>query len=209
MSDDPFDADNIRDRLATLGREPKREWHRRGALEVVDLQDAAVLIPLTSQHGAFTPLFTHRSEDLEKHSGEVSFPGGRVESEDNTLVETALRETYEEVGLTPSDVEVYGALTEMPTVTGYRITAFVGEYPHPYELVPSPDEIASIFEAPLRRLADPGLHRVERREWDGQTFPVHFFDYEDHTIWGATGWLLHTLLDFLGLVDSSDSDRTR
>lgn len=208
MSTDPFEPETIRGRLSTLGREPTHGWHGRDDLEFVDLHDAAVLIPLTCRDGEFTTLFTHRSEELEQHSGEVSFPGGRVEGEDNTLVETALREAYEEVGLQPSDVEVFGALTEMPTVTGYQVTAFVGEFPDPYELIPSPDEIASIFTAPLRELTDPAIHRVETREFNDREFPVHFYEYDDYTIWGATGWLLQTLLDFLNLVDVDDTTPT-
>lgn len=201
MNSQRFDPEPLRERLSRLTREPAHEWHQRGDLEYPGLDRSAVLIPLTEVDGALEMLFTHRSQDLEKHSGEVSFPGGREETEDNTLVETALREAYEEVGLQPSDVELYGALTQMPTVTGFRVVAYVGEFSQPYELVADSGEIASIFQAPLRRLADPAIHRVEEREFEGKVYPVHFFEYEDYTIWGATGWLLYTFLEYFDLLD--------
>ena len=201
MSAGNFDPDRIRERLERLSRDPRETWHRRGDFERWDLDDASVLIPLAEHDGEFYVVFTHRSAELDNHSGEVSFPGGRPEPEDNTLVETALREAYEEVALHPSDVEVFGALTEMPTVTGFRILALAGEYPHPYELVASPDEIQSIFEAPLSALADPSIHRIEQREFGGTVYPVHYFNYEDNLIWGATGHLLYEFLEYLDLVD--------
>jgi 8-oxo-dGTP pyrophosphatase MutT (NUDIX family) len=204
MSEERFEPERVRRKLSELTRSPRQKWHQREGLPVEDLSEAGVLIPLAEKEGELHVLFTHRSQDMEKHSGEVSFPGGHVEPEDNTLVETALREAYEEVGLHPSDVEVYGAVTELPTVTGFRIEAFAGEYPHPYELIPCPREIETIFEAPLSALADPAIHRVEEREYAGQVFPVHFFDYDGHVIWGATGYMLHTFLEFLELIRTDE-----
>jgi 8-oxo-dGTP pyrophosphatase MutT (NUDIX family) len=201
MIDDRFDPERLREELSKLTREPARHWHGRGGFEFPELHRSAVLIPVTEVDGALEMLFTHRSEDLDRHSGEVSFPGGREEGDDNTLVETALREAHEEVGLQPGDVDVYGALTEMPTVTGFQVTAYVGEFPQPYELVADSGEIETIFQARLQRLADPSLHRLEEREYGGNVFPVHFFEYGDHTIWGATGWLLYIFLDHFELLD--------
>ncbi|MFB6351292.1 MAG: CoA pyrophosphatase [Bradymonadaceae bacterium] len=199
MTDGPFDTGRIRRRLEGLARDPIEQWHDRGDFEHVDLESAAVLIPITERDGEFYLVFTHRSDDLEKHSGEVSFPGGRPEPEDNTLVETALRESHEEIALLPGDVEVFGALTELPTVTGFEIVSYVGEFPSPYELVPSPREIETLFQAPLSELADPANHRLEEREFGGQTYPVHYFEYDGHVIWGATGFLLDSLLRYLDL----------
>lgn len=201
MSDATPDPDNMRERLSRLSRDPRLEWHDRTDLNnpELELSESAVLIPFTEREGDLHFLFTERSHDMSTHSGEVSFPGGRKEQEDNSLVETALREAYEEIALVPSDVHVYGALAEMPTITGFRITAYVGEFESPYELIENEREIHQIFEAPLSVLAAPETHRLEDREWNGQVFPVHFFDYEDHTIWGATGFLLFQLLQYLGL----------
>lgn len=207
MNSDRFEPEALRERLSQLTREPAHEWHQRGDLEFPGLEKSAVLIPLTDIGDDLEMVFTHRSQDLEQHSGEVSFPGGREEQEDNTLIETALREAYEEIGLHPSDVEVFGALTQMPTITGFRVVAYVGEFPNPYELIADSGEIETIFRAPLRRLADPSIHRVEEREFNGSVYPVHFFEYEGHTIWGATGWLLNTFLEYFDLVDTEHSLR--
>lgn len=205
MTDGRFDPERIRRQLDRLTRDPIERWHDRTDLEHLDLQSAGVLMPLTHRDGEFHLVLTHRSDELEKHSGEVSFPGGRPEPEDNTLIETALRESYEEIALQPGDVEVFGALTELPTVTGFRIVSFVGEFPSPYELIPNPREIETLFEAPLGELADPAIHRVEEREFNGTVYPVHFFDYDGHVIWGATGFLLDSLLRYLDLKPENRS----
>ncbi len=201
MSQDRFAPVRIRRRLEGLTREPLECWHGRQDFDHWDLESAGVLMPMTVRDGEFRLVLTHRSDELEKHSGEVSFPGGRPELEDNTLVETALRESHEEIALHPSDVEVFGALTELPTITGFRIVSFAGEFTSPYELVANPREIASMFLAPLSALADPAAHRLERREFRGESYPVHFYDYDGHVIWGATGFLVYSLLDYLDLAD--------
>jgi 8-oxo-dGTP pyrophosphatase MutT (NUDIX family) len=201
MSETTPDPKKMRDKLSHLTRDPRMEWRSRVDLSdsEFELSESAVLIPMTERDGELHIVFTERSHEMSTHSGEVSFPGGRREAEDNSLVETALREAYEEIALVPSDVEVYGALTQIPTVTGFRITAFVGEFDSPYEFIENPREIHQMFEAPLSVLIAPKTHRLEDREWNGQTFPVHFFDYDGHTIWGATGFLLFQLLQYLGL----------
>lgn len=198
------DPDEVRSRLAelTMARptldltELGREW-----LPEDDLTDAAVLIPLTEDEGGLQVVLTQRATTLRKHSGEMSFPGGRRDPEDSDLIATALRESHEEIALLPSDVQIYGALLQMPTVTGYEVTVYVGEFPSPYQLVPNPAEIDEIVIAPLETLADPEIHRRELREWDGREIPIHFFDYGPTEIWGATGFMLDTLLHYLGLRD--------
>ncbi|MFB6262352.1 MAG: CoA pyrophosphatase [Bradymonadaceae bacterium] len=199
MTDGVLDPERIRARLRQLGDEPRASWRGSEDFPVEELTDASVLGPLTEIDGEFYLLFTHRSDELDNHSSEVSFPGGRPEEEDRDRLETALREAEEEVGLAPEDVEVYGALVELPTVTGFRMRAYVGEFDQPYELDDSSPEIQEIFLAPLSHLADPAHHRIEQREYGGRTFPVHFYEYGDQTIWGATGFLLYTLLDYLEL----------
>lgn len=198
------DPDEVRSRLAdlTIAR-PKLDLteFRRELLSDVDLADAAVLIPFTQDEHGLHIVLTQRAASLRKHSGEMSFPGGRRDPEDDDLVATALRESHEEIALHPSDVEIYGALLQMPTITGYEVTVFVGEFVSPYELVPNPAEIDELVVAPLEKLADPSIHRRELREWDGNEFPIHFFDYGPTEIWGATGFMLDTLLNYLGLRD--------
>jgi 8-oxo-dGTP pyrophosphatase MutT (NUDIX family) len=201
MSDRPATPEEVRRRLAKLGMVPASDWSDRGAAVEGELSPAAVLIPIFERDGRLHVVFTRRAADLNKHSGEVSFPGGRAEPIDASKLETALRETHEEIALSPEDVEVYGALAEMPTITGYNLEAWTGEFPHPYELRPEPSEIEVIFDVPLDVLADPAIHRVEMRSWGDQTFPVHYYEYDGYTIWGVTGYLVWVLLDYLGLRD--------
>jgi 8-oxo-dGTP pyrophosphatase MutT (NUDIX family) len=209
-----FEPQAVRRRLAALDRSaPRRRWRWEGdrSPDMLDdpgqLLDAAVLIPLTLLDGEVHVVFTRRSHDLETHSGEVSFPGGGREPEDEDLLETALREAYEEIALQPQDVDVFGSLVEMPTITGFRISAFVGEFRQPYELQLNPAEIESLFSVPLPTLADPEIHRIEMREWEGDQFPVHFYEYGGYTIWGATGWLVEQLLDFLASEGTQTEER--
>lgn len=201
MADRWREPQALRRRLARLSRHPRMRWHDRVDLGFSDseLAPSAVLIPLTEREGDLHVVFTQRSLEMNTHSGEISFPGGRREPGDNSLVETALREAYEEIALLPSDVDVFGALTEIPTVTGFKITAFVGEFDSPYDFILNQREIHLLFLAPIAALIEPGAHRIEEREWSGQRFPVHFFDYRGHTIWGATGFLLFQLLQYLDL----------
>lgn len=190
----------VRQRLQRLGSKPVQAWQDRGALlKQSSLTNAAVLIPMTEYNGEMHLLFTKRAETLRSHSGEVSFPGGRADDTDKDLLHTALREANEEVSLLPDDVYVYGALVRMPTITGFEVTSFVGEFTQPYSLHFNPDEIDAGFLAPLSALADEKNHRIEEHAYRGVVYPLHFFDFEGHTIWGATGYMLHLLLDFLGL----------
>ncbi len=198
------DPDEIRAKLSDLDNEAPRldlSEFRREWLPDADLTDAAVLIPMTQFDGALHLVLTQRAASLRKHSGEMSFPGGRRDPEDTNLIATALRESHEEIALAPQDVEIFGSLMRMPTVTGYEVTVYVGEFPWPYELVANPAEIDELVVAPLQTLADPQIHRKELREWDGKEFPIHFFDYGPTEIWGATGFMLDTFLHYLGLRD--------
>lgn len=197
MSD--LHPDLIRQRLRRLNEKPLRRWHDDRGVDEQIFWESAVLVPLCERDGELNLLFTERSKHLRNHAGEISFPGGRREDVDPTLLQTALRETHEEVGLAPEGVHIYGALASLPTYTGFEITAFVAEYDASREVVADPGEIHSLFEAPLSALRDPACHRIEQREYHGRVYPLHFYEYEGHIIWGATGLLLHTLLEFLEL----------
>lgn len=194
-----MNPDDIRARLGLLTAEPRMRIREFRAIEGMfdRLAPAAVLIPLTERGGEMEVVLTKRSERLRKHSGEVSFPGGRKDEGDPDLVQTALRESAEEIRLQPDDVTVFGALLRMPTVTGFEVTVYVGEFAQPYELAPNPDEIDTIIEAPLADFVDERLYRREEVEWNGHRFPMHSFDIQGHNVWGATALMMVTLLDFL------------
>jgi 8-oxo-dGTP pyrophosphatase MutT (NUDIX family) len=154
---------------------------------------AAVLVPIIDHHGAITVLLTERASHLPHHPGQISFPGGRVDPEDAGPREAALREAYEETALPAERVEIVGRLDDYITVTGFRVTPFVGVVPPPVSLRPDPAEVASIFEVPLAFLMDPANHAHGYREKDGQRRPYFAIPYKDYYIWGATAGILINL----------------
>src|SRR5882757_5275172 len=145
---------------------------------------AAVLLPMILR-GEPSLMFTRRTESLARHSGQVSFPGGRSEAGDLSPVETALRETFEETGIAPAFVSVAGYLDRYLTGTGFDIQPVVGLVSEGFALVPDPREVAAIFEVPLAFLCDPANRRRETLEIGGRQRSFYAFSYESHEIWGA------------------------
>jgi len=154
---------------------------------------ASVLIPLISHPQGLTVLFTQRTTHLRSHSGQVSFPGGRAEPGDASAEFTALRETEEEIGLSPSAVEVLGRLPDYRTRTGYRVTPVVGLLTPPVAFRPDPNEVAEIFEVPLDFLLDERNRQRRTREFQGQQVGYYVFEYGEKVIWGATAGMLVNL----------------
>jgi 8-oxo-dGTP pyrophosphatase MutT (NUDIX family) len=147
-------------------------------------------------------LFTRRTENVETHRGQVSFPGGRIEAEDADAVAAALREAEEEIGLRPEDVRLLGQMDSLLTVTQYLITPVVGVIPWPYPLQPDPVEVARVFTIPLAWLADPSHLETHTRPplVDGPAVPVYsYLPYEDNILWGASARITLDLLGLLGL----------
>ena len=162
---------------------------------------AAVLVPLVLDGGHWQLLFTRRTENVETHRGQVSFPGGRVEAGDADPVAAALRETQEEIGVRTEDVRVLGRMDSLLTVTQYLITPVVGVLPWPYPLRPDPVEVAGVFQIPLDWLADPT--HLERRTRPaiagGPEVPVYSYaPYQGNVLWGASARITLDLLDLLG-----------
>lgn len=180
----------LENRLATRSTTMRMEW---------DARPAAVLVPLYQHNQAWHLLLTQRTNDVPSHKGQVAFPGGRMDTGDASLVETALRETEEEIGLPRSQVRVIGQLDELLTVTQYRVTPVVGIIPWPWAFVPSPGEIAAIFGVPLSWLAQPTNLTEEWREpfLPGQPIKIYHFYYGEFDIWGATARIICNLLEVL------------
>ena len=168
---------------------------------------AAVLLPVILR-GEPSLMFTRRTESLARHSGQVSFPGGRSEADDLTPIETALRETFEETGIAPSFITVAGYLERYLTGTGFDIQPVVGLLADGFALAPDPREVAEIFEVPLAFLCDPANRRRESREIAGRQRSFYAFTYQNHEIWGATAAIVVSLAQRLGdikaQVTSSD-----
>lgn len=151
--------------------------------------DAAVLLPIIM---APEPriLFTQRTQHLARHSGQVSFPGGRRDAGDLSPVETALRETMEETGIDPAFVSIAGHLPRYRTGTGFDISPVVGVLSDGFTLTPNPHEVAEAFTAPLIFFLDPANRRLETRIWGGRERSFYVFSPEGRTIWGATAAIL-------------------
>jgi 8-oxo-dGTP pyrophosphatase MutT (NUDIX family) len=158
------------------------------------LAPAAVLLPIV-QRDEPTVLFTRRSEHLTRHAGQVSFPGGRVQDDDKTLVDTALRETHEEIGVTADFISVAGFLDPYETGTGYAILPVVGLLRKGFAVVPEVNEVAEIFEVPLAFLLDPANREKRTGEWQGKKRDFYAFEYNGHYIWGATAAILVNFRD--------------
>lgn len=160
---------------------------------------AAVLAPLYARDGRPHLLFTQRSLALSRHRGEISFPGGSRDATDGSLQQTALRETAEELGVSPALVEVVGALPSVFTsVSNYLIVPYVGWLGEGLPaLTPSASEVAEVIQAPLAALADPAIYHTELWRRGGTEHLVHFYDFGEYRIWGATGRMLHSLLSLL------------
>jgi 8-oxo-dGTP pyrophosphatase MutT (NUDIX family) len=170
---------------------------RRRVVEAEGLIPAAVLLMLTRRSDPHI-LFVKRSERVAHHKGQISFPGGIVETRDASRLETALRECQEEIGLFPELVEVLGVLDDTETrATQFVITPFVGAVATPVPWRPDGREIHRVIEVPVERLLDPACFRVELWERGGQVNPVYFYDYDGEVIWGATARILKQFFDLI------------
>ena len=158
---------------------------------------AAVMVLLYEKDGQPHVLFTERSHEVQHHKGEISFPGGGAAEGDADLVATALRETYEEIGVPPQDVEIIGQLDDLITISDFRVTPYVGVLKarshEPF--LPHEREVAAVIEVPLRDLLD--ALELELRDWRGQPLLVPAYTYGEHRIWGATARILKELLDLI------------
>lgn len=177
----------IRRRLAERTRQVIRDPASR---------PAAVLIPLLGERGEPSVLFTRRTETVEHHKGQISFPGGAADPGDADAITTALRETEEELGISRDRVQVVGILDDVPaTVSGFVVTPVVGFIPSSVSLRVNAAEIAEVLTVPLRTFRDPSALRVERRERDGQMIDVYFYTHGPYEIWGVTGHIMKALID--------------
>ncbi len=173
------------------GRQPADEA-RDGA------SPAAVLVPLQHHDGRWHVILNVRSETVGEHKGEVAFPGGRVEPADADMVACALRETWEEMGIRPEDVDVLGPLDAVTTRTNYVVWPTVGVVPHPYAFAPNAREVAAVIEAPVDELIEAGAVRHEAHVMpDGTVRKRVAYAYGEHLIFGATAWILEQLLGFI------------
>lgn len=163
------------------------------------LKCAAVLIPLLRFSGEWHILFTRRTDRVESHKGQVSFPGGACDEGETTPEQTALREADEEIGIHPKDVQVLGRLNPLVTISHFRVTPVVGVIPFPYAFKVGGFEVARVFTVPLLWLAD------RRNFWEftrnpNQSLAV-FHPYDGELVWGATARMTVNFLNVIGLFE--------
>jgi 8-oxo-dGTP pyrophosphatase MutT (NUDIX family) len=190
----PSAADELRPVLLSVPE--ALELHVRGRT------DAGVLVPLYVDRGELHVVFTKRRDDLRRHPGEISFPGGRRDEEDADLLATALREAEEEIGLPRTEVDVLGALQPTPTIaTGYAVYPFVGLIESGHAWTPSAREVAEVIELPLAALeAGYGRRRLVRR---GLPIRTDTYLVGEYLIWGATARILADLFDRIGIMQAA------
>jgi 8-oxo-dGTP pyrophosphatase MutT (NUDIX family) len=190
---DPFD-------VASSSHEPRSDFDLNpmmNAGEPIAVRPAAVLVGLIERKEGLSVLLTRRSDSLRSHTGQVAFPGGRMDPGE-TPWQAALREAEEEVGLSPSHVSLAGLSTPYRTGTGFLVTPVVGFVPPDLSFTPNPHEVADVFETPFGFLMDPANY--ERRHYDlpdGRRRHYYAMTWENQLIWGATAGMLRALHDRL------------
>ncbi len=156
---------------------------------------AAVLVPIIPREAGASVLLTRRAAGLNRHAGQIAFPGGRIDDADASPLAAALRETHEEVGIDARFIRPLGFLDAYLTGTGYRIVPVVAEILPGFALSLNPDEVEEAFETPLAFLLNPANIRREGREWNGVYRSYYAFDHGGRYIWGATAGIIRNLQD--------------
>ena len=166
------------------------------------LVPSAVLVPIYYKQGQYHILFTQRTERVKEHKGQISFPGGARQEGDKTLLDTALRESAEEIGLAPGQVKILGELDDTITTTSnYIVSPFVGVIPWPYKFQVDGWETEAIIEAPISALLDKDCLREETEIKSGRAVSSYFYHYQGKVVWGATARILHQFLDIFAQVE--------
>ena len=160
---------------------------------------AGVLLPVYCKQGQYCILFTKRTEQVKEHKGQISFPGGAYQEGDGRLVNTALRECTEEIGLVAEEVEILGELDDTIT-SNYIISPFVAFIPWPYQFKVDGSEVAQLVEVPISALLDKGCQRQETEIIEDEAVVSYFYHYQGRVIWGATARILKQFLDIFSQV---------
>ncbi|PLX41174.1 MAG: CoA pyrophosphatase [Deltaproteobacteria bacterium] len=164
---------------------------------------AAVALTLLNSENGIEVLFTKRTDDVEHHKGEISFPGGRMDPGDASLTDAALRETWEEVGIEPHELEVLGYMDDRISISGYLVTPVVVYLEREnYPLKPQPREVDEIIRVPLSHLVNPDNYRLDTSTYPGMA--IHRFTWEQHEIWGLTGAIMNQFLELVFNFPSSE-----
>ena len=183
-------------RALVSGLTPEQTTELRKMLPA-EFSRAAVLVPIVDRPEGLSVLLTQRASHLKHHPGQISFPGGRMESRDATPWEAALRETEEEIGLAREHVSLAGYLTDHIVITGYLVTPAVAFVRPGFDLRLDVTEVEDVFEVPLDFILDPSHHVPRERHFGGHVFRAHDIPWQDRNIWGATAGMLMSLYRLL------------
>ena len=163
---------------------------------------AGVLVPLQLRGDSWHVILNRRSDHVSQHAGEIAFPGGRLEPSDSDMQECALRESWEEMGIRPADVDVLGPLNSCLTRTNFLVWPIVGVVPHPYDFTPDAREVAEVIEVPLEHLLDGAAVRHEARLLPGGVVVRRTaYAHDHHLVFGATAWILADLLSIIDGIE--------
>ena len=171
------------------------DGYQRTQLDQRGHRPAAVLVPLYAKAGEVFLVLQVRTYNVDQHKGQISFPGGMRDPQDRDAVDTALRESCEEIGLRPQDVQVVGLLDDSLTITGFRITPVVGRIPADYAFRTNPDEVHKLLQVPWSLFVSESNLLHGRLRHDDVTFEVDYYPYEGYQIWGATARIIRHLVD--------------
>lgn len=186
--------------LSTVKSALERE---RAVVPLDGFTPAAVLVPIVFRADLPNLVLTQRTMSVASHKGQISFPGGVTEPTDTSAIHTALREAEEEIGLAPSLVDPVGLLDDFTTVTGFRVTPVVGIVDPGASFTAHPDEVAELFELPVRELEDPEVHELVTVELDGKPQQYHSYEIGNRIIWGATAGIIYRFLQQLASSEES------
>jgi 8-oxo-dGTP pyrophosphatase MutT (NUDIX family) len=166
-------------------------------LKIPGFIPAAIIIPFFNIDDKTHLLLTLRTDTVEHHKGQVAFPGGAREEQDSGLQETALRETYEEVGIPPGIVNVIGQLDDFPTITDFLVTPYVATIPYPYPHQINHHEVAEILEVPLALFLSDNAFEMKEKKFGGKTYPVYYYYFNHAVIWGVTGFIINRFIELV------------
>jgi 8-oxo-dGTP pyrophosphatase MutT (NUDIX family) len=163
-----------------------------------DARIAAVLILLYPDNNSIYTVFMQRHNYDGVHGGQISFPGGKLEHGDKDIIETALREAFEETGVDPKTISIIGTLTPLfIPVSNILVTPVVGNTIKKPDFTEQLEEVVFLFDADIERLLDPSIRKIKPMEVRGESINVKYFDYDGNVIWGATAMMLHELLTII------------
>jgi 8-oxo-dGTP pyrophosphatase MutT (NUDIX family) len=177
--------------------EEKLSRYQRKSIDKSALTKSAVLIPIVKKENGLELLFTKRSETVEHHKGQISFPGGATDEIDLSPVDTALRESFEEIGLERSAISIFGVMDDLQTPSGFVVTPVVGFIERLPPLHINPEEVAHVIFIPLEKFFDDTLRHAIMKERDGMIVEVFSYEVWEEPVWGATAFFVRQLINLL------------